>query len=198
MASGRTARRALDYPLTTDAYKIAGDIQALATQLDNDAETGQGTLSARPVASTRGRVYYVTGDAEAKNNGILWWDSGSVWVAVGGTGEWQSFLSLGEHIEGSTAQLQEPKVRLEQGGTVVRMRGGLKPLEARPAESVIATLPPGYKLSSTRQLRFPCALGNLGSLTLGFVEVASANVISVTALAVNQTVCLDGIDFNTA
>jgi hypothetical protein len=84
MASGRTARRLLQFCKPTDAPAISSYTEALANQLDNDVEGGQGKLSERSAAKLRGRIYVVQGDATEANNGIVWWDTGSTWIAVNG------------------------------------------------------------------------------------------------------------------
>lgn len=81
MALGKTARRLLPFPKATDAPAVTADIQALATALDNDVEIHQGKLSERPAAALSGRMYLVQGDATPANNGIIWTDNGSTWVA---------------------------------------------------------------------------------------------------------------------
>ena len=68
MTWGESARRKLKYLLTTEPPKIHEWGQLLAEALDNDCETGQGTLAERPAAKTRGRLYMVQGDATAANN----------------------------------------------------------------------------------------------------------------------------------
>jgi len=84
--SGKTARRSLPYLETTDAPKIHEAQQLLANALDNDVIGGQGTLAERPGSPfIRGRLWYVKGDSTAINNGIMWWDNGTGWVAVNGT-----------------------------------------------------------------------------------------------------------------
>jgi hypothetical protein len=84
-ASGRTARRLLQFWKPGDAPTISAWSEALAGQLDNDVEGGQGTLAARPAAALRGRIWVVQGDATAANNGVVWWDTGSTWIAIGAT-----------------------------------------------------------------------------------------------------------------
>lgn len=76
---GETARRKLKYPKEEDTPDVPRDIEALALQLDNDTESGEGKLSERPAAKTRGRLYYVT---EGPEKG-LWWDNGAAWVQAG-------------------------------------------------------------------------------------------------------------------
>jgi hypothetical protein len=98
--SGKTARRLLSFLLTTDPPEIHSAAELLANQLDNDVEGGQGKLSERPAAKLRGRVYVVEGDATAANNGIIWWDNGTTWVALNRSVQVQSgsprpFLSWG-------------------------------------------------------------------------------------------------------
>jgi hypothetical protein len=62
-------------------------LNRLATDLSNVAKDDQGTLAARPVSTPvspgiAGRYFYVTGDADAAQNGRLWRDTGMSWVEV--------------------------------------------------------------------------------------------------------------------
>lgn len=63
-------------------------LNRLATDLADVAKDGQGTLAARPVSTALqpsnipGRYWYVTGDPDPEQNGRLWRDTGSAWVAV--------------------------------------------------------------------------------------------------------------------
>lgn len=86
-----TTRWALPYPQLDGL--IAADVPQwmhdLAFALDGVAMDDQGTLANRPVSTSgspgkKGRYYYVTGDATAINNGILWRDHGTGWDCVGG------------------------------------------------------------------------------------------------------------------
>lgn len=100
--SGKTARRSLPYLETTDPPVVHEALKLLAEKLDNDAETGQGTLAERPAAALRGRIWVVQGDSTEANNGVVWWDTGSTWIALAtpfvvgstlvnfGSGEWKS------------------------------------------------------------------------------------------------------------
>jgi len=84
-ASGRSARRLLQFFKTTDAPTISAWTEALAAQLDNDVEAKTGKLSERPAAALFGRLFYVAGDSTAANNGILWLDNGTSWSAINPT-----------------------------------------------------------------------------------------------------------------
>jgi hypothetical protein len=79
-ASGKTARRLLQFFKPADAPTISAWSEALANQLDNDVEIKRGKLSERSAPSLFGRLFYVEGDATAANNGILWLDLGATWV----------------------------------------------------------------------------------------------------------------------
>ena len=84
---GTTPRLLLPFPLSSESPNGPSQIQALATALDSAVVYGEGTLSARPTSTSgspgiQGRFYYVTGDATAANNGILWWDTGTSWVPI--------------------------------------------------------------------------------------------------------------------
>lgn len=76
MGSGATAEWALPYPTSTDPNNVPSDIQGLATQLDGLILGGaSGTLAARPAAGKARRIYFAT------DNGLLYYDTGSAWVA---------------------------------------------------------------------------------------------------------------------
>lgn len=100
MASGKSARRLLQFFKTTDAPNISAWSEALAAQLDNDVEGGQGKLSERPAASLRGRIFVVQGDATAANNGIVWWDTGASWLAVNLPANGQTYSAKVERTSG--------------------------------------------------------------------------------------------------
>lgn len=74
-----TTRLALPYPLNADAVDVPGDIQALATALDNVVPYSQGVVGSRPVSTggspgIQGRRYYAT------DEGIEYLDTGSSWI----------------------------------------------------------------------------------------------------------------------
>lgn len=72
-----TTRLQIPYPAASDPPNGPAQMQAIAEALDNAAiDLAEGTLSARPVPSKRGRWYYAT-DAQT-----LYRDSGSTWRAV--------------------------------------------------------------------------------------------------------------------
>lgn len=80
MASGKTLRRSIPYPLKTDPDTITADVGNLAKVLDNDAETGSvKNHTELPAAKTRGRIWQVT---EGEEKG-LWWDTGAAWITAG-------------------------------------------------------------------------------------------------------------------
>ncbi len=82
MASGLSPRLHLPYPLETDVPDVAADVQSLTTALDHTAITSQDTLANRPAAAASGKQHMVQGAGTSANNGILWWDTGSAWIAV--------------------------------------------------------------------------------------------------------------------
>jgi hypothetical protein len=72
----KIGRRQFEVPVEGDVPDVPLWFKNVMNQLQNDAETGQGKLSERPVAGTRGRLYYVTEGAEKG----LWWDTGAEWI----------------------------------------------------------------------------------------------------------------------
>lgn len=92
--SGTTPRLGLPYPGLTDGPDGADVpywVQALAEAVDNAALYSEGILASRPTSTAgvpgiEGRFYYVIGDATPANNGILWLDYGTGWVAVNSAG----------------------------------------------------------------------------------------------------------------
>ena len=85
MPSGKTPRRGLTWLKASDAPELSKTYELLANELDNDVEIHQGVLSARPGAALSGRMYFVQGDANEVNNGVLWVDNGTTWVAINAT-----------------------------------------------------------------------------------------------------------------
>lgn len=71
-----TSRLAIPYPAGSDPVDVPGDIQAVADVLDDAALADQGLLAARPAAAIMGRLYRAT------DNGKVYWDTGSTWVAA--------------------------------------------------------------------------------------------------------------------
>lgn len=86
MSTLYTSRLDVPYPNPNNLGPPDGPAQmeAIATVLDGAVVYGQGALAARPEAGIEGRLYFVTGDATAANNGILWWDTGAAWDPVNG------------------------------------------------------------------------------------------------------------------
>lgn len=81
LASGKTSRRSIPFPLKTDPDTITADMGELAKALDNDAETGNVKKhSELPAAKTRGRQWQVTEDTEALNG--IYWDTGTEWIPI--------------------------------------------------------------------------------------------------------------------
>ena len=72
-----TSRLSIPYPAGSDPVDVNGDLQSVAEALDDAALADQGLLSARPAAGTMGRLYRAT------DNGKVYWDTGSAWVAAG-------------------------------------------------------------------------------------------------------------------
>ncbi len=70
-----TSRLSIPYPAGSDPVDVNGDLQSVAEALDDAALADQGLLSARPAAGTMGRLYRAT------DNGKVYWDTGSTWVA---------------------------------------------------------------------------------------------------------------------
>jgi hypothetical protein len=132
MASGRTARRLLQFYKPTDAPTLSAWSEALANQLDNDVEGGQGKLSERPPAKLRGRVFVVQGDATEANNGIVWWDTGATWLAVNhqvGAGPTVTTPGVGAEVEPSSSRAADVSVVCEGvtgvAGIVTALVGGV-------------------------------------------------------------------------
>jgi len=79
LASGKTERRSIPYPVKSDPDTVSSDIGGVAIALDNDAETGNVKLhSELPAAKTRGRIWQVTEGAEKG----IWWDTSTTWITV--------------------------------------------------------------------------------------------------------------------
>jgi len=177
MATGKTTRRSLPYPKTTDAPKVATDMEALAEALDNDVEGGQGTLAARPGAPyTRGRLYVVQGDTTTANNGIVWWDNGTNWIAV---------TQLAAESVG-TSQLEPEAVTrgkieanlIADNGTALKIQAGAHNLGARSAGWLESSIPLSYT--------FPTACVSFVAVAYGTVnnagmDLAAASVESAGA-----------------
>lgn len=70
-----TSRLSIPYPAGSDPVDVNGDLQSVAEALDDAALADQGLLSARPAAGLMGRLYRATDD------GKVYWDTGSAWVA---------------------------------------------------------------------------------------------------------------------
>lgn len=137
-----TARMALRYPAGTepanvplDMQELAEDVAARATMFVRD------TLANRPAAGVVGRIYEVTGDATASNNGRLFWDTGGSWIEVarvsttepagavaaheGATNPHPVYLTGAEgdgvytrQVNGSLRGYREPRFVLPTSGTV--------------------------------------------------------------------------------
>jgi hypothetical protein len=76
-----TSRLALRYPVLADSPDVPRDIGNLAADLDPKTVIfSQGTLASRPAAAITGRFYYAT------DNGLLYYDTGSAWVAINPAG----------------------------------------------------------------------------------------------------------------
>jgi hypothetical protein len=76
-----TARLAIPQPKAdrSDPFTVAEDIRAMAARLDVVAAMAeQGTLGARGAAGTARRIYFAT------DEGVLYYDTGAAWLAVGG------------------------------------------------------------------------------------------------------------------
>lgn len=78
-----TSRWGIPYPELTDAPDVPADMKALAESLDDVAKDDSGTLAERPTSSAEspgkvGRYYYAT------DKHILYRDTGTGWIAVGG------------------------------------------------------------------------------------------------------------------
>lgn len=71
-----TSRLSIPYPAGSDPVDVNGDLQAAVEVLDDAALADQGLLSARPAAGLMGRLYRAT------DNGKVYWDTGSAWVAA--------------------------------------------------------------------------------------------------------------------
>jgi hypothetical protein len=82
LAGTPTPRLSLPVPAESDPADVPADIGRLATALDGAALVTQGTLAQRPAAAIPGRMHFVQGDAAPGNNGVLWWDTGTAWLAV--------------------------------------------------------------------------------------------------------------------
>lgn len=78
MASGKTTRRALPFPVKGDSDKVASDIASLAETLDNDAETGavEETAELPGPPYLRGRIF------EVKNQANIFWDTGEGFLPI--------------------------------------------------------------------------------------------------------------------
>jgi hypothetical protein len=104
--TGKTARRALKYLLTTDPPELHANYEQLANQLDNDVEGGQGKLSERTTAKLRGRLFVVAGDT-ALLNGSVYWDSGTEWVLLNPKGAPPSVSVSAVSMEAKSGELIE-------------------------------------------------------------------------------------------
>lgn len=93
--SGTTTRLQLPYPGLTDGPDGADVpywLQQLADALDGAALYSQGILANRPASTPStpgvpGRFYYIEGDSNPANDGVLWVDFGTGWAeaSTGGT-----------------------------------------------------------------------------------------------------------------
>lgn len=77
-----TTRLGLPYPELVELADGPDAFQLLAEAIDNAAIVGQGTLANRPVSSGGspgivGRIYRAT------DTGLVYWDTGTSWVAIG-------------------------------------------------------------------------------------------------------------------
>lgn len=98
-----TPLRGRPYPLEGDSPDVASDIHNLALNLDTSPVTTQGVLASRPAAAAAGNQYMVQGDGNGANNGILWWDTGSGWVAIN-----QGFAPLASPVFTGTPEAPTP------------------------------------------------------------------------------------------
>jgi len=185
--SGKSARRKLPFLLTTDSPEIHAAAEALCAALDNDVEIKTGKLSERPAASLFGRLFYVQGDVTAANNGIIWLDLGATWTAVNSPGEWIA-TALGAKITDSGGQTT--RVRLEGGGSVVRLRGNpqVSSLQTLTAGETILTIPSGFRPVAGPPV-YVTPVGNL-SITVGGVMTCDKTLAEATRLN------FDGITYN--
>jgi hypothetical protein len=69
-----------DYALGPANFRAFAD--SLAPLLGGAQVLG-GTLAARPSAGTAKRLYVVSGDGTASNNGLVYYDNGTAWTLVG-------------------------------------------------------------------------------------------------------------------
>lgn len=88
-------------PTATDRalYAVVGDSASnngrlfLGTVISGSASWNElglkvvtGTLANRPTSFTGNRIYIVVGDSTASNNGLTYFDTGSAWLQIGGSG----------------------------------------------------------------------------------------------------------------
>lgn len=159
MASGKSARRLLQFFKTTDAPAISAWSEALVAQLDNDVEGGQGTLAGRPVAALRGRVWVVQGDATEANNGIVWWDTGATWIALNAAldtknvAAGKALLATGNAYQKKAVTKAEVEAGFEVSATRMVFIANIGAIEAGKVEGVavgsIYVVPPGQKVKGT-------------------------------------------------
>lgn len=76
---GLTARLGLPYPELNVSPNGPVQIQNLALALDAAVVYAQGLLSARPAFGLQGRLYHAT------DTGLVYYDTGTSWIAVGGS-----------------------------------------------------------------------------------------------------------------
>ena len=75
-----TPRLGIAYPQGTDTAVVPRDVYAVADYIDDYVTIfGSGTIAARPAATLAGRFYYAT------DNGILYFSTGTAWVALNDT-----------------------------------------------------------------------------------------------------------------
>jgi hypothetical protein len=94
MASGTTTH-GYPYPLESDAFDVAADLNLLANAVETNLGSAAldltpGLLSARPAASKSGRYY------KATDTGLLYRDNGSSWEVVADLSRGKSIISTTE------------------------------------------------------------------------------------------------------
>jgi hypothetical protein len=135
-----------------DAADFAAAVNPVIDALDLAAMQGQGILSARPAAAHQGRFYMVQGDGTPANNGIVWWDTGSGWLAVNtpapvdGAPATPSLRTLGTGAQqaaaGTDARLSDQRTPLDNSVTLAKIAAA-NPLLRIPGGNAICSIQAG-------------------------------------------------------
>ena len=196
-----TARLHLPVPADLDPADVPADIGRLSTALDTAALTGQGTLASRPAPGTPGNLYTVVGDPAPANNGIVWWDTGTAWLAVGAAARLAGTLASrpAPGAAGRTYYSTDTGHLDYDDGAAWHTVGGLRTWYAHGDGSGTGQVAPGGAFSSAGSpaIAYPPANAVPGQwyrVRAHFGVAGSMQPVAATTLGVTYMLSTDGLN----